>query len=189
MARSSGEQGGSLKYLVTGGAGYIGSHITQTLLERGSAVWVLENFSTGKGGNVEARVRHLHGKRYAAAIPSCARRLHDVARADRIASEHPNAAGNVFNLWTGVTTPRRELLDVMDELIPNASEPKVARPRAGNMYRSVGSPQKGNGKDSCQIAGLTGRWLKRNHGMDPDTQIPVSVTCVMTSLVPLPTND
>ncbi len=40
-------------YLVTGGAGFIGSHICEFLLGRGSRVRVLDNFSTGKKANVE----------------------------------------------------------------------------------------------------------------------------------------
>ncbi len=38
--------------LVTGGAGFIGSHIAAGLLERGDAVRVLDNFSTGKRENL-----------------------------------------------------------------------------------------------------------------------------------------
>lgn len=39
-------------YLVTGGAGFIGSHIAETLLKRGDRVRILDNFSTGKRENV-----------------------------------------------------------------------------------------------------------------------------------------
>jgi nucleoside-diphosphate-sugar epimerase len=287
-----------MKYLITGGAGFIGSHIAQTLLEQRQSVRVLDNFSTGKRENIEAltqrfgtsrlevlegdlrdasrvgeavrgvniifheaafvsvpqsmdepqecfdvnltgtsllfdaarkagvrraviassaavygesealplveetplqpkspyavskrvnemyaelftnsfnfevtalRYFNVYGPRqrpdsmYAAAVPIFARRLldgkpitiygdggqtrdliniHDVVRANLIASEHPNAAGKVFNVCTGVETRLLDLLDVFDELIPNAPKPEFVAPRAGDIYRSVGSPQK-----------------------------------------------
>ena len=39
-------------YLVTGGGGFIGSHIVDELLSRGHAVKVLDNFSTGRRQNI-----------------------------------------------------------------------------------------------------------------------------------------
>jgi nucleoside-diphosphate-sugar epimerase len=39
-------------YLVTGGAGFIGSHIVDTLAQQGAHVRVLDNFSTGKRANL-----------------------------------------------------------------------------------------------------------------------------------------
>ena len=40
------------KYLVTGGAGFIGSHIAGELVKRGHSVRIVDNFSTGKKENI-----------------------------------------------------------------------------------------------------------------------------------------
>lgn len=40
------------KYLVTGGAGFIGSHIVERLVREGESVRVLDNFATGKRENL-----------------------------------------------------------------------------------------------------------------------------------------
>jgi len=45
--------------LVTGGAGFIGSHVAEVFLARGYAVDVLDNFSSGRRENVDPRAR-LH---------------------------------------------------------------------------------------------------------------------------------
>ncbi|MEZ5965822.1 MAG: NAD-dependent epimerase/dehydratase family protein [Planctomycetota bacterium] len=42
----------SERYLVTGGAGFIGSHLTEHLLAHGSEVVVLDNFATGREDNL-----------------------------------------------------------------------------------------------------------------------------------------
>jgi len=46
-------------YLVTGGAGFIGSHICEELLRRGESVAVLDNFATGKRENLRHLARDL----------------------------------------------------------------------------------------------------------------------------------
>jgi len=43
---------GKMKILITGGAGFIGSHIAEQALKAGHAVAVLDDLSTGKRGNV-----------------------------------------------------------------------------------------------------------------------------------------
>jgi nucleoside-diphosphate-sugar epimerase len=86
-----------MRTLVTGGAGFIGSHIVRGLIERGHSVRVLDNFSTGKRPNVveiaesieviEGDIRSFHIVREAvegvdvifhqAALPSVPRSIKD----------------------------------------------------------------------------------------------------------------
>jgi nucleoside-diphosphate-sugar epimerase len=42
-----------MKVLITGGAGFIGSHVTDRLIESGIEVVILDNFSSGKRASVE----------------------------------------------------------------------------------------------------------------------------------------
>jgi UDP-glucose 4-epimerase len=52
------------KYLITGGAGFIGSHLAESLVGRGHSVRILDNFSTGRKENLSAvseRVEILEG--------------------------------------------------------------------------------------------------------------------------------
>ena len=44
-----------MRYLITGGAGFIGSHLAESLLDRGDQVVLLDNLSTGSVDNI----RHL----------------------------------------------------------------------------------------------------------------------------------
>lgn len=42
-----------MKYLITGGAGFVGSHLAEILLARGHEVFVIDNLSTGSLKNIE----------------------------------------------------------------------------------------------------------------------------------------
>lgn len=46
------------KILVTGGAGFIGSHLIESILERGDEVWALDDLSTGRLSNISHLLGH-----------------------------------------------------------------------------------------------------------------------------------
>lgn len=99
-----------MRYLVTGGAGFIGSHLVEHLVEQGHEVVVLDNFSTGRRENIEpffSQVELIEGtlvdaatcaravKRadyvlHQAAIPSVPRSV-----ADPVGSNEANVAGTL----------------------------------------------------------------------------------------------
>lgn len=47
-----------MKYLITGGAGFIGSHLADALIEQGHHVHIIDNLTTGCLANVEHHVGH-----------------------------------------------------------------------------------------------------------------------------------
>ncbi|KAH7302080.1 hypothetical protein KP509_23G055600 [Ceratopteris richardii] len=49
-----------LRVLVTGGAGFVGSHLVDRLIERGDSVIVLDNFFTGRKSNVKHHLGNPH---------------------------------------------------------------------------------------------------------------------------------
>jgi UDP-glucose 4-epimerase len=58
-----------MRYLITGGAGFIGSHLADELLKRGQEVCVVDDLSTGSIDNI----KHLKGKKgFNYVIDSCA---------------------------------------------------------------------------------------------------------------------
>src|ERR1700734_1092734 len=55
------KRGVFMRYLITGGAGFIGSHLSEALIGRGEEVFVLDDLSTGSVENI----RHLkNNKRF-----------------------------------------------------------------------------------------------------------------------------
>ena len=44
-----------MNILITGGAGFIGGHLSQALLKRGDKVIIADNFSTGSRDNIRSQ--------------------------------------------------------------------------------------------------------------------------------------
>ncbi len=49
------------RYVVTGGAGFIGSHLVEELVKRGESVRIADNFATGRRENVPSNVELVEG--------------------------------------------------------------------------------------------------------------------------------
>ncbi len=66
----------------------------------------------------------------------------DVIRANLMAAENDKTAGEIFNICTGKETRILDLVESLYEIVPDAPKPIFDEPRAGDIYRSVGSAEK-----------------------------------------------
>ena len=155
-----------MRYLVTGGAGFIGSNIVEELLKRGEQVRVLDNFSTGKRENlshfldqlelIEGDIRSYHIVREAvagidvvlhqAALPSVPRSVQDP-----ITSNEVNVTGTLNVLSAGKDAKVRRVvyassssvygdnpeLPKHEGMTPNPLSPYAVSKLAGEKYCSV----------------------------------------------------
>ena len=85
-----------MKYLITGGAGFVGSHLTDALLSRGDSVVVLDNMATGVEGNLKAASSHPNFSFISGSILDTAVIESAVAGVDHVL--HLAAALGVFNI-------------------------------------------------------------------------------------------
>ncbi len=155
-----------MTFLVTGGAGFIGSHLVEGLLERGHDVRVLDNFSTGKRGNlspflgdvelIEGDIRSFHIVQQAvrgvevilheAALPSVPRSI-----ADPITTNEVNVIGTLNILEAARDLGVRRVvyassssvygnspeLPKREDMTPNPLSPYAVSKLAGENYCKV----------------------------------------------------
>ncbi len=80
-----------MRFLITGGAGFVGSHLAEELLRRGHMVHVLDNLSTGSMANI-AHLRFAERFEYTI----------DSADNDRVVAESVDLADAVYHLAAAV---------------------------------------------------------------------------------------
>lgn len=156
----------SENFLVTGGAGFIGSHLVVALVDRGENVRVVDNFSTGKRENLEGfldRIELIEGSLveeeicrravedmdfvlHEAAIPSVARSVDDP-----VSTERSNVAATVQLLTAAKDARVRrvvfagsssaygdvEVLAKSEEIPPQPLSPYAASKLASEYYCRV----------------------------------------------------
>ena len=122
-----------MRVLITGGAGFIGSHLADACIERGDEVVVLDDFSTGRIANVERLLSHrrfrlVRGDVANAALvgkllDDCEAVYHVAARLGmRLVIEHPlsalhsNVAGTEVVLEQAAARRRRVLFTSTSEI-------------------------------------------------------------------------
>ena len=155
-----------MKFLVTGGAGFIGSNIVEELLKKGHSVRVLDNFSTGKRENlkefnsdielIEGDIRSYHIVRRAvkeieiilhqAALPSVPRSINDP-----ITTHEVNATGTLNILDAAKDAGVKRIvyassssvygdnpeLPKREDMLPNPLSPYAVSKLAGENYCRV----------------------------------------------------
>lgn len=105
-------------YLVTGGAGFIGSHITQTLLRHGHSVRVFDNLSSGRNENLavlDGQVEVMCGDlRDLAAVRAAVEGVEVVFHEGAAASAPHSVADPLGSLEINVTGTQHVLLAARD---------------------------------------------------------------------------
>ena len=108
----------TVKYLVTGGAGFIGSHIAEALLDQGETVRILDNLATGRQANLQAlqgRIQVVEGDlRDLETVKSAMMGVEVVFHQGALASVPRSIADPVASLESNVNGTQNVLLAARD---------------------------------------------------------------------------
>ena len=129
------------KYVVNGGAGFIGSHIAEYLLQMGNEVTVVDNLRTGFDKNIKALKNdpitiYGDGSQTRDFIY-----VKDVVKANILVSEKGN---ETYNVALGYSTSILELAQKIKEITNSKSEIQFLEERAGDIKHSKANPSKFN---------------------------------------------
>ena len=153
-------------YLVTGGAGFIGSHLTEALVARGDRVTVLDDLSTGHRRNLAAVIDDIDFVEGTitdlATVEKCCQGVdcvfHQAALAsvprsvdDPIASNEANVGGTLNVFWAAHRTGVRrvvyaassslygdtEVLPKVETMQPQPQSPYAVTKRISELYGAV----------------------------------------------------
>ena len=155
-------------WLITGGAGYIGSHVVRALQDSGRKVVVFDDFSSGLERKVPAGVPIVRASVADRAAVAKALRAHRVDGVIHLAAK--KAAGE------SVTMPLyyyRENVSGMVELLAAMSEVGVAKLVYSSSAAVYGTPSENPIYEDAQLAPespygetkVVGEWLTRNAGI------------------------
>jgi UDP-glucose 4-epimerase len=148
------------KYLVTGGAGFIGSHLVDALIARGDDVTVIDNLTTGRRENlnakaafVEADIRDLqkilpHFKNVSGVFHVAARARVQPSIADPLEPNDINITGTLNVLWAAKLNGVKRVvysssssvygeqptLPLEEEMTPRPMSPYALQKWAGEEY-------------------------------------------------------
>lgn len=199
-------QGSPMNCLVTGGAGFIGSNLTRSLLDAGHTVRVIDNFSTGKRDNLspfrdrieimEGDIRSYHIVHEATrdievvfhqgALPSVPRSINDPITSNQVNVEgtlnildasHDNGVRRVVYASSSSIYGENPALPKQEDMMPQPISPYAVAKLAGEKYCQVFTRTYGLETVSLRYFNVFGT------GQDPNSQYAAVVPLFITAFL------